>query len=156
MLDFVLFISKLQFYVLSVWQVAIDDTIKLADLGMAKAVDKVTGTVAGTPLYMAPEVWKEEEYTEKADIFGLGMIMWEVWYGTDIEQKFKVDNLEEFRLYPFLKDHIEPSGVWMDIMSDCWQDDPEERPSTYTCIQALQEYVCPINEEDQISTLWSN
>ena len=113
---------------------------------MATALDTVTGTVAGTPLYMAPEVWAEQEYSEKADMFGLGMIMWEIWYGIDIEHKFKVDNLEEFRLYPFLKDHVDPDGAWMQVMSDCWQDDPDERPSAYQCIQRLQEYASPVNE----------
>ena len=54
---------------------------KLGDFGIAKLLDArklnnlFTSTVAGTPIYMAPEVLKGERYTDTADMWSLGGIM---------------------------------------------------------------------------------
>lgn len=50
--------------------------IKIADLGFAQQFDKETGLdlVLGTPLYMAPELIKHQKYSEKVDVWGLGII----------------------------------------------------------------------------------
>jgi len=56
-------------------------TWKLADFGIAKLLgDKqmnnfYTSTLAGTPIYMAPEVLKGEKYTFSADMWSLGVVM---------------------------------------------------------------------------------
>ena len=54
--------------------------MKIADVGLSKAVNKITGTLAGTPVYMAPEVFHSQLYDTKADIYSLGIILWEMWY----------------------------------------------------------------------------
>ena len=50
--------------------------VKIADLGFACQFDKKTGLdlVLGTPLYMAPELVKHEKYSEKVDVWSLGVI----------------------------------------------------------------------------------
>jgi serine/threonine protein kinase len=50
--------------------------IKIADLGFASKFDKETGLdlVLGTPLYMAPELVRHEKYSEKVDVWSLGVI----------------------------------------------------------------------------------
>jgi serine/threonine-protein kinase ULK/ATG1 len=50
--------------------------IKIADLGFASKFDKDTGLdlVLGTPLYMAPELVRHEKYSEKVDVWSLGVI----------------------------------------------------------------------------------
>ena len=55
--------------------------MKIADVGLAKAEIDITGTLAGTPVYMAPEVFHSQVYNTKADIYSLGLLMWEMWYG---------------------------------------------------------------------------
>ena len=43
--------------------------IKIADFGFAKVMAKnVTSTQLGSPLYMAPEIFRSNNYTIKADI----------------------------------------------------------------------------------------
>ena len=61
-----------------------DGRIKIGDFGHAlqltKELSTTKGTV-GTPAWMAPELIKREEYTEKVDIWSLGIIVLELCYG---------------------------------------------------------------------------
>ena len=75
------------------FQVTKDNIVKLADLGLAKRVLDLTATLCGTPLYMAPEVQNEQSYTEKADMFSVGMVMWELWYGQCVIQGYQVKKI---------------------------------------------------------------
>lgn len=57
--------------------------IKIADLGFAQKFDKEKGLdlVLGTPLYMAPELVKHERYSEKVDVWSLGVITYQLLCG---------------------------------------------------------------------------
>jgi serine/threonine protein kinase len=51
--------------------------IKISDLGFAQKFDKNGDgmtLVLGSPLYMAPELVKREPYSEKVDVWSLGVI----------------------------------------------------------------------------------
>lgn len=58
-------------------------TVKLADFGMARSLNEheLAATMCGSPLYMAPEVLLKQEYSQKADLWSLGMIMYELLFG---------------------------------------------------------------------------
>ena len=43
--------------------------MKLADVGVAKHEKEITGTMIGTSLYLAPEVFEGRVYNSKADMF---------------------------------------------------------------------------------------
>ena len=53
--------------------------VKLSDFGLAKlakrsAATALFTTLAGTPGFLAPEVFREEPYTFSVDIFSLGLL----------------------------------------------------------------------------------
>jgi sterile alpha motif and leucine zipper-containing kinase AZK len=52
---------------------------KVADFGMSRVkflTEKMTRV--GTPQWMAPEVLRQESYSEKADVWSFGVVMWEL------------------------------------------------------------------------------
>lgn len=49
---------------------------KLADFGLAKIVDERNENLTfnkGTPLFMSPQILKQEQYTNKSDVWSLGV-----------------------------------------------------------------------------------
>ena len=118
--------------------------VKIGDLGLAKELSSITGTLLGTPLYMAPEVWEENQYTEKADIYSFGIVMWEIWYGCDVNTKLQCSNIaklfdaiSKFALDPFMEIGKKPINLWQDIMIPCWSSRPKERLSAHQCMEKL-------------------
>ena len=58
-----------------------DKNVKIADFGLAKELSsksQLAQTNLGTPYYMAPEIVNEKDYDEKADIWSLGCLMYEL------------------------------------------------------------------------------
>ncbi len=54
---------------------------KVADFGLARAKSDMMSNTTGALLWMAPEVYKGEKYTEAADVFSYGIIVWELFTG---------------------------------------------------------------------------
>ena len=109
--------------------------MKIADVGVSKAVNKITGTLAGTPVYMAPEVFHSQLYDTEADIYSLGIILWEMWYE---QQAFSdVSNIpSHVALFAMVNEGLRPEHV---LMESCWNKKPEERPSASHCFKETME-----------------
>jgi fused-like protein len=58
--------------------------VKLCDFGFARAMSTntvVLRSIKGTPLYMAPELVKEQPYDRTVDLWSLGVILYELYVG---------------------------------------------------------------------------
>lgn len=71
-------------------------TVKLCDFGFARELGDrasvVLTSVRGTPLYMAPELFKDARYTPLADVWSLGVLLYELAAG---RPPFFADTLPE-------------------------------------------------------------
>jgi serine/threonine protein kinase len=57
--------------------------VKVSDFGFSRQFDNtvsqdVADTFLGTPYYLAPELWKRQKYSKKADIWSLGVVLYEL------------------------------------------------------------------------------
>lgn len=56
-----------------------DEVVKLGDLNVSKVQKKgMMYTQTGTPYYACPEVWKDQPYDHKSDIWSLGCVIYEM------------------------------------------------------------------------------
>ncbi|AGC47694.1 serine/threonine protein kinase [Myxococcus stipitatus DSM 14675] len=64
-----------------------DGTVKLLDFGLAAFVEaelrmpRAAPGVAGTPRYLAPELWSGAEATPQSDLYALGLLLYELCTG---------------------------------------------------------------------------
>lgn len=69
-----------------------DGQAKLGDLNVSKvAKNGLLYTQTGTPYYASPEVWKDEPYDAKSDIWSLGCVIYEM---TTLEPPFQAEDME--------------------------------------------------------------
>ena len=118
--------------------------MKIADVGLSKPRVDLTDTIVGTAVYMAPEVFHSQEYDSKADIYSLGIIMWEMWHG---QQAFADDPVEtQKELFSWVdvgnrpvdrKGCRKPYFLWEHLMAQCWKGEPEKRPTAERCNRAI-------------------
>src|SRR5262249_35334561 len=52
-----------------------------SELDATRAVETLSGRVAGTPLYMAPETWRRESATPATDVYSLGALLFALLTG---------------------------------------------------------------------------
>jgi NIMA (never in mitosis gene a)-related kinase len=77
-----------------------DMEAKIGDMNVSKIVDKdgLNRTQTGTPYYASPEVWRDEPYNFKSDIWSLGCVIYEMaalkppFDATDMQSLFKKVN----------------------------------------------------------------
>ncbi|XP_044180687.1 uncharacterized protein LOC114957362 isoform X2 [Acropora millepora] len=124
-----------------------DDRVRVTDVGVSKHAFAITGTLAGTPVYIAPEVFRSEIYEFSADIYSLGIMLWEMWYGQPAFTNIKFTSLAEFvnlivneGCRPEHDKKCRPPPLrWERLMMMCWKTDPTRRPNAKNCKEALTE-----------------
>ncbi|CAD6247449.1 unnamed protein product [Miscanthus lutarioriparius] len=113
-------------------------TVKICDFGLSRVMSDSAmndNSSAGTPEWMAPELIRNEPFTEKCDIFSFGVIMWELctlcrpWEGIPpVQIVYSVAN-DGARLEI-------PDGPLGSLIADCWAE-PEKRPSCQEILTRL-------------------
>ena len=69
-----------------------DKTAKLGDLNVSKVTKKGLGyTQTGTPYYASPEVWRDQPYDAKSDIWSLGCVLYEM---TTLKPPFRANDMQ--------------------------------------------------------------
>ena len=121
-----------------------ENVVKVTDVGASKEAGYINGTLAGSPAYMAPEVLKSQVYSGKVDIYSLGIMLWELWYGERAFAKIESVSLEDFfRMVvnggrpEHVKGCREPTQAWENLMKECWQKNYKDRPSANECHQRI-------------------
>jgi eukaryotic-like serine/threonine-protein kinase len=121
-----------------------DDRVKVGDFGVARLADGTSegpgGTILGTPRYMAPEQARGEIPTPATDVYGAGVVLYEMLAG---EPPFTERSAVELALRhigdppPPLPAHV-PAAL-VEVVDRALAKDPIERyPSALEMAEALE------------------
>ncbi|CAD8065846.1 unnamed protein product [Paramecium primaurelia] len=121
-----------------------DSNIKIADFGLARtALEKTEWmtAVVGTFHWMAPEVFRGEMYTNKADVYSYGIVLYEIFsrqipYMNIANPMQIMKAVTEQNQRPDLS--FECQQEIKALMAQCWHPNPEQRPTFEQIINSLQ------------------
>mmetsp|Transcript_32511 Transcript_32511/g.103516 ORF Transcript_32511/g.103516 Transcript_32511/m.103516 type:complete len:470 (+) Transcript_32511:33-1442(+) len=132
-----------------------DERIKVTDFGLSKTISekkdaklnetyKMTGGT-GSFLYMAPEVFRHENYDNKVDVYSFGMIMFQLFEHVVPFSREHGPTLDYIKCAQRASNGERPelngpSPAVNDIISKCWAADPAERPNFTEIVHLLEEY----------------
>lgn len=109
--------------------------IKISDFGVSQTLSKNNRRltdVTGTPFYMAPEIFMDEPYNEKVDVFAYGVIMYDILCTTKKPQKksllFLADEIIGGYRLPIDETQFQYSKDFLKLIRDCWAYPPKVRP----------------------------
>ena len=124
-----------------------DGTAKLGDLNVSKIALRGLGcTQTGTPYYASPEVWKDNPYNLKSDIWSLGCLCYEILM---LKTPFRAETMEGLYRKVMKGKYPEISKKYSNkfdyVISYMLQLKPEERPTTGDILK-LPEIVEKIKE----------
>ncbi|MFT7802187.1 tyrosine-protein kinase BTK-like [Arapaima gigas] len=134
--------------------VASNGTIKVTDFGLSRYVldDEYTSSVGSKfPVrWSPPEVLLYSRFSSKSDIWAFGVLMWEVYTlgrmpyerlsNTEIVEKVSAG----LRLY---RPQLANERIYS-IMTSCWHDKPEERPTFHDLVLTVQDLLYELQEGD--------
>uniref|UniRef100_A0A3B3ZJC2 Protein kinase domain-containing protein n=1 Tax=Periophthalmus magnuspinnatus TaxID=409849 RepID=A0A3B3ZJC2_9GOBI len=113
-------------------------TIKLGDFGSACVLNNSKAfaqTYVGTPYYVAPEIWDNQPYNNKSDVWSLGCVLYEL---CTLQHPFQASSWKRLILkvcrgsYPPLPRHL-PYEVHY-LLKHMFKTNPKDRPSLHTIL----------------------
>jgi serine/threonine protein kinase len=153
--------------------------VKITDFGEARALDiKGEMTVVGTPLYIAPEVMRNERYGKRVDSYSFGVVLFaclrlrptafEAFASSLKEDMNKSSNrgigaaILAHRIdvgwRPRIPEEVYPT--LSNLIKKCWDDDPMVRPDFEKIVDTLRgeitEEIHSLPEPDLRKTIYSD
>jgi len=115
--------------------------VRITDFGVARSAGEVApGELAGTLVYMAPELFEGRPYSVQSDLFAVGLVLYEACTGT---RAFDAANLAELREKHTRTSPTAPSKVQADVdvaveraILRCLERDPARRPTSVRALAA--------------------
>eukprot|EP00007_Cunea_sp_BSH-02190019_P005553 CAMPEP_0174232408 /NCGR_PEP_ID=MMETSP0417-20130205/2700_1 /TAXON_ID=242541 /ORGANISM="Mayorella sp, Strain BSH-02190019" /LENGTH=2427 /DNA_ID=CAMNT_0015310457 /DNA_START=88 /DNA_END=7371 /DNA_ORIENTATION=+ len=113
---------------------------KVTDFGVSQILAPTTvGRAVACPVWLAPEVIKNEEYSEKADVYSFGVMLWELLSRREFFGEIEfLSELQEAILdgkRPALPEDCLPS--FANLVRACWAGQADQRPSFPEIIDLL-------------------
>jgi formylglycine-generating enzyme required for sulfatase activity/serine/threonine protein kinase len=140
------------------------ESIKVLDFGLAKIksgellgsfVAAQTTGLMGSPFYMAPEQWSEEEPDRRADIYSLGVILYQMlagevpFRGPSIPAIMKKHLMSDPPAFSELGAQVQPAIE--SVVRRTLEKDPEKRPQTVEEFVAELRGAIAVSQSDSLA-----
>ncbi|CAB5393947.1 unnamed protein product [Rhizophagus irregularis] len=107
----------------------------ISDLGLCwnnTSADKNEVQIHGVLPYVAPEVLRKKPYTRAADVYSIGMIMFELWSGRRPFEGREYDAFLAIEICSGIRPKITSNipDYYSKVMQSCWDNDPDMRPTS--------------------------
>ena len=137
--------------------------IKLADFGASRGGISLVTKAAGTPRWLAPELYDNHPPTFAVDIYALGITMNELLTrkipfielgDNDMAIMKQVTSNQRPQMDPHSPEDITliVFDSFVQLIQQCWHQDPLQRPSATFVLDSLTTMIKPIPSESTIST----
>ena len=109
---------------------------KIADFGLSKGsgedsfLDTFSKGTKGTPIYMSPEIWERNEYSELSDVYAYALILYELFTCERLFEKchfFEIPIMVKKGYRPPFNKEI--PAAYKDLIERCWRQIPYARPT---------------------------
>jgi serine/threonine protein kinase len=134
----------------------VEDKCKLFDFGLARRLPSdpekkrmndtyVMSGKTGSLLFMAPEVWQEQPYNEKADVYSFTMLLWNI-LALELPYLEFIHDHNVFTKQVMLKgrrptiNHQWPKKI-QNLLKKAWSKDMDERPTMQQACIILKEVI---------------
>ncbi|XP_068599104.1 dual serine/threonine and tyrosine protein kinase [Brachionichthys hirsutus] len=119
---------------------------KITDLGFCKPEAMMSGSIVGTPIHMAPELFTGK-YDNSVDVYAFGILFWYLCTGSvKLPEAFEKCSSKD-QLWNNVKKGARPERLpsfdeecWQ-LMEACWNGDPSQRPLLGIVEPSLQSIV---------------
>ncbi|KAL3794070.1 hypothetical protein ACHAW5_010997 [Stephanodiscus triporus] len=113
---------------------------KIGDWGSARATLAGSRTMThgvGTACWMAPEVLKHARCSKFSDVYGFGIILWELATRREVYEGLESTQVIAMVANDCLRPEVPPGCPWNDVMVKCWREVPSERPTFEEIVKEL-------------------
>jgi serine/threonine protein kinase len=141
----------------NIFLMAKDNSIRLGDFGVARVLDYTVAkakTQVGTPYYIAPEILKGRAYTNKADVWSMGILLYEL---CALDVPIKAANLHDLykRIMNFRKAPALPrtySKNLSELIDSMLNVDASKRPSVTDLLahSALSSRITKLMSDEEV------
>ncbi|EXX65131.1 Ste20p [Rhizophagus irregularis DAOM 197198w] len=129
--------------------------IYISDMGLCGEISNIGQTkIYGVMPFVAPEVLKRKPYTQAADIYSFGMIMYFVATTKQPFANCAHDNILALNICNGIRPEInekEAPKCYIDLMKKCWDSNPDNRPNAIEVSELIELFCKSCNaSEDMI------
>jgi len=113
---------------------------KIGDWGSARATLAGSRTMThgvGTACWMAPEVLKHARSSKYSDVYGFGIVLWELATRSQVYEGLESTQIIAMVANDNLRPEVPDGCPWNDLMVKCWNELPQDRPSCEDIVKEL-------------------
>jgi len=132
---------------------------KIGDWGSARAALSGSRTMThgvGTACWLAPEVIKHARSSRYSDVYGYGIILWELSSREEVYKGLESTQIIAKVANEGLRPPVPKHCPWSDVMTQCWAETPTERLNFNEVVVELKRISKELEEKNNRKNLLSN